>query len=124
MRERPVKSILVIDESDYLVDMLAIICRDSDYTVHLLQHLHDPLADVVEQQPGIILMNRDSMFWDASTLSRTIRDSYTNENLVLLLYGEQATAAEGYREAGANAVFDKPTGVTQMFEAIELYLHR
>jgi DNA-binding response OmpR family regulator len=119
---KPPKHILIIDDNEDMLTMLAIILRDKNYIVTARKSFDNFDKEITELAPGVVLIDKNLVWGDGCSLYKTIRTIPEMNGVTVLVFSAYTISAQECKEAGANACFEKPFGMMQFLQSIEPFL--
>jgi two-component system alkaline phosphatase synthesis response regulator PhoP len=115
-------SILIVDDNEDLLAMLAIILRGRGYRVSAREKFEALEKELTQIAPTLILLDRNLGWTDGLILCRQIRRFPQFASTIILIYSAYRISVAEYQEAGADGCFEKPFGMQQFVENIETWL--
>ena len=101
-------SILIIDDNEDMLAMLAIILRGKGYRVTAREKFDILEKELVAIAPDLILIDKNLGWTDGAVLSRRIRLFPQFAMTVILIFSAYEITPQECEEAGADGCFEKP----------------
>ena len=112
-------SILIIDDNEDMLVMLAIILRGKGYTVTARNTFIDLNTEIVTLDPRMVLIDKNLGWADGLDICRSIRAIPSLTKTIVIIFSAYALSVEECHEAGASGVFEKPSGMEKFLADIE-----
>jgi CheY-like chemotaxis protein len=100
------RTILIVEDEEYIREILAMLFTDAGYRVRVAVHGGDALAQVAEELPDLILSDVMMPVLDGAALCRQLKGQVGTRQIPIILMS--AVGSDGARDAGADAFIDKP----------------
>ena len=121
MQDQPI-SILVIDDNEDMLAMLAIVLRGKGYRVTAREKFDILEKELVAIAPDLILIDKNLGWTDGITLSRRIRLFPQFAITVILIFSAYEITRQECEDAGADGCFEKPGSMQLLLDYIESHL--
>ncbi len=116
-------SILIVDDNEDLLAMLAIILRGKGYRVSARENFEALEKELNQIAPTLILLDRNLGWIDGLVLCKQIRRFPQFASTIILIYSAYLVGTAACEQAGADGCFEKPFGMQQFLENIESWLN-
>ena len=120
------KSILVVDDNPMNLKLVAVVLRNSGYTVRTAQTAREALALIDEAVPSLILMDIQMPEMDGLTLARRLKSEPRTRGALIVALTAAAMTGDRERalEAGCEGYMTKPIDTRTLSTRIEELLTR
>ncbi len=115
-------SILIIDDNEDMLAMLAIMLRGKGYQVTAREKFTELEKELTQIAPSLILIDQNLGWTEGCILCKRIRHFPQFASTVILIFSAYAISSAECEEAGADGCFEKPMGMLQFLEGIESHL--
>ena len=116
--------ILIIDDNEDMLVMLAILLRDKGHTVTARRSFDDFESEIVAMQPNLVLVDKNLGWADGLLLCRLIRDNPSTRSVPVIIFSAYPLSLEECKASGANAFFEKPNGMAAFLNDIDTFLEQ
>ena len=116
--------ILIIDDNEDMLVMLAILLRDKGHTVTARRSFEDFEKEIVLLQPNLVLVDKNLGWADGLLLCRLIRDNPFTRSVPVIVFSAYPLPLEECKASGANAFFEKPGGMNAFLADIDAFLEQ
>jgi CheY-like chemotaxis protein len=110
--------VLVVDDDEDLLNMVAEVLTLKGYRVQVARHGLEALAQIEKQRPQLILLDMRMPVMDGWQFAREFRNRYGRSVPIVVV-----TAAEDSQlranEIGADAYLGKPFNLDDLYEVVE-----
>lgn len=115
-------AILIIDDNEDMLAMLAITLRGRGYTVKAREKFDNLEKEINAINPDLILIDKNLGWTDGLALCRQLRRFPQFAATIILIFSAYDISPQQIEEAGADGYFEKPSGMQAFVEQIESYL--
>lgn len=119
--DRP-PSILIIDDNEDMLAMLAITLRGRGYIVTAREKFEAIEKEITAIRPDLILIDKSLGWIDGCVLCTQLRRFPQFASTIILIFSAYGISHEEIERAGADGYFEKPYGMQAFVENIESYL--
>ncbi len=119
--ERP-PSILIIDDNEDMLAMLAITLRGRGYIVTAREKFEVIEKEITAINPDLILIDKSLGWIDGCALCKQLRRFPQFAATIILIFSAYGISQEEIEQAGADGYFEKPYGMQAFVDNIESYL--
>ena len=116
--------ILIIDDNEDMLVMLAILLRDKGHTVTARRSFEDFETELVSLQPELVLVDKNLGWADGLLLCKLIRDNPQTQSVPVIVFSAYPLSMEECNASGASAFFEKPNGMNAFLENIDAFLNK
>lgn len=111
-------SVLVVDDDTDLLEMVAIVLRNSGMEVETLYAGSSLFNKLADKMPDIVVMDIYLGDTDGRHLCRQIKTSDEYSSLPVILYSAGIITPESVQSSGANQFLAKPFQIDQLINTI------
>ncbi|MFT3934473.1 MAG: response regulator [Chitinophagaceae bacterium] len=115
-------SILIIDDNQDMLAMLAVILRGRGYTVTAREKFEAIEKEISTLRPDLILIDKNLGWIDGCALCAQLRRFPQFASTIILIFSAYDVDPAEIEAAGADGYFEKPFGMQAFVENIEAYL--
>ena len=116
--------VLVVDDDDYITDLLSTGLRFLGFEVGLASDGLAAIAAVAEQRPDIVLLDVSMPVYDGFAVCQRLRDDGIQVPIIFLTARDAAEDKVGGLRLGADDYVTKPFGLEEVVARIEAVLRR
>ena len=115
-------SILIVDDNEDMLAMLAIILRGKGYKVTAREKFELLEKEITGIAPNLILIDKSLGWTDGCELCRQIRRFPQFATTIILIFSAYSINVQEIESAGADGYLEKPFGMQAFVEYIETQL--
>lgn len=115
-------SILIIDDNEDMLAMLAVVLRGRGYRVTAREKFDHLEKEITAIKPDLILIDKNLGWTDGCSLTSRLRKFPQFGSTIILIFSAYDVSSEEVEKAGADGFFEKPPGMQAFVENIETYL--
>lgn len=118
------RSILIIDDNEDMLAMLAIMLRGRGYKVMARETFDLIEKEITEISPDVILIDKNLGWTDGCKLCSRLRKFPQFAATIILIFSAYEVDSQEVEAAGADGYFEKPFGMQAFIENVESYFIR
>lgn len=117
------KKLLIVDDSEDLLDAMEIILSQKGYAVKTLSGWDNIYKEVIDFDPDLVIIDIFLGGKDGREICKGLRNSIVSKYLCIMVFSASPKALENYQAFGADGYLEKPFGINNLLEKIELVLN-
>jgi len=114
--------ILIIDDNEDLLAMLAVILRGRGHRVTAREKFDELEKEITHIRPNLILIDKNLGWTDGCGLCKQLRRFPQFASTIILIFSAYAVDPSEIERSGADGYFEKPFGMQSFVENVESYL--
>ncbi|HSQ44410.1 MAG TPA: response regulator [Ginsengibacter sp.] len=115
--------LLVVDDSNDLLEAMEIILSQKGYLVKTLQDCNFIFKEISDFNPDLLILDIFLAGKDGREMCKELRKSIANKYLCIIIFSASPKALENYASFGADDYLEKPFGINNLVEKIESVLN-
>jgi two-component system cell cycle response regulator DivK len=116
------KTVLLVDDNDELIDLMRLILRDSGHVLHVAKDGSDAVQFCTENSPDLVLMDLNMPGMNGYDATEKLRsDGFTNP-IIVLTGSESDEDREKAKNAGCNNYVLKTMEMQDVQSIMDRYL--
>jgi DNA-binding response OmpR family regulator len=118
----PQVKILIIDDSKDILEGMKMFLEMKNYIVKTVSNAKTIKEDIVSFNPDLLILDIYLSGFDGRELCKTLKIDKDTKHLKIILFSAASNALEDYSYYGADECLEKPFGLNDILEKIELVL--
>jgi DNA-binding response OmpR family regulator len=114
--------LLIVDDSDALLEIMKNILERNNYTVNTLNSAKDIYKKIDEFQPDLVILDVFLAGKDGREICREIKANVETKHTCILVFSASQVNLEEYRSYGADDFIEKPFDISYLIEKIKSVL--
>jgi DNA-binding response OmpR family regulator len=116
------KKILIVDDSDDLLEALTYFLQKKDYEVKCITNAQKLLPVIEAFLPDLIILDIYLKGDDGREICKKLRSSVETKYLCIILFSSSSKDLKSYKAHGADNYIEKPFGLNELLERVEATL--
>lgn len=114
--------LLIVDDSDALLEVMKNILERNNYTVNTLNNAKDIYKELDEFQPDLLILDIFLAGKDGREICREIKANVETKHTCILVFSASQVNLKEYKSYGADDFIEKPFDISYLIEKIKLVL--
>ena len=115
--------LLIVDDSTDLLEAMEMILLQKGYLVKTLPGCDNIYKEIEDFNPDLLILDIFLAGIDGREMCKELRKVIRNKYLCIIIFSASPKALENYKFYGADDYLEKPFGIANLVEKIELVLN-
>ncbi len=115
----PKEKILLVDDSQDIIDGMKLFLELRDYEIISLTNIISLHQTIVEQKPELIILDVFLVGGDGRHICRQLKTNPHTQSIKIILTSASPEALVAFRNYGADAILEKPFDLDDIYGTVE-----
>lgn len=118
----PKEKILLVDDSQDIIDGMKLFLELRDYEVISLTNISALHQTIIDQKPALLILDVFLLGGDGRHICQQLKANPHTQSLKIILTSASPQALTAYRNYNADDILEKPFGLDEIYSKVETVL--